>query len=81
MILLAVLIRLHAKGGSNFLLVTVAIAAIILTYMTYNQFTKKDVLQKEVAAKAIAINDLDQPDLELFSACIEPTAVLKKTAR
>lgn len=78
MIAFAVMIRPREKGGSNFLLAASAITVIAMSAMTYQSFDKKNALQSERADSIAILDGLDQPDPQIFDACIEPTAVLRE---
>lgn len=76
-IVLAFMIRYRAKKQSNILMGVVACGAIVMGLMTYINFNKVETIKSEIIETNTALEAMDQPEIDVFTACSAPDAVLR----
>lgn len=76
-VILAFMIRDRMKSGSNVLLSTAGLAAFALTFMGSYSVTNAQNLNVEIAEINKTLQAMTQPDIDVFTACNEPGAILK----
>ena len=76
-IVFAFMIRYRAKKQSNILMGVVACGAIVMGLMTYINFNKVETIKSEIIETNTALEAMDQPEIDVFTACSAPDAVLR----
>lgn len=75
-IVFAFMIRYRAKKQSNILMGVVACGAIVMGLMTYINFNKVETIKSEIIETNTALEAMAQPEIDVFTACSAPDAVL-----
>lgn len=76
-IVFAFMIRYRAKKQSNILMGVVACGAILMGLMTYINFNKVEAIKSEIIETNTALEAMAQPEIDVFTACSAPDAVLR----
>lgn len=76
-IVFAFMIRYRAKKQSNILMGVVACGAIVMGLMTYINFNKVETIKSEIIETNTALEAMAQPEIDVFTACSAPDAVLR----
>ncbi len=78
-IVLAFMIRDRSKRQSNVLIAVAACGAIVMGSMTYINFNKVETIKSEIIETNTALEAMAQPEIDVFTACSAPDAVLRLT--
>lgn len=76
-IVLAFMIRDRSKRQSNVLIAVAACGAIVMGSMTYINFNKVETIKSEIIETNTALEAMAQPEIDVFTACSAPDAVLR----
>ena len=76
-IVLTFMIRYRAKKQSNILMGVVACGAIIMGLMTYINFNNVETIKSEIIETNAALEAIAQPEIDVFTACSAPGAILR----
>lgn len=76
-IVLAFMIRYRSKRQSNVLMAVAACGVIAMGSMTYFNFNKVKTIKSEIIETNTALEAMAQPEIDVFTACSAPDAVLR----
>lgn len=76
-IAVAVMIRYRAKGQSNILMAVVACGVIAMGGATYLNFNEVKTIKSEIIETNAALEAIAQPEIDVFTACSAPGAILR----
>ena len=76
-IVLAFMIRYRSKRQSNILMAVAACGVIAMGVMTYFNFNEVETIKFEIIEPNAALEAMAQPEIDVFTACSAPGAILR----